>query len=82
MNVFWLGTTCTEGPIGRQTGQVAALGVFPTLPGPDMVEPVAAPATAPAAFAEAAGLAAFDAEFDAEIEDCFAPFVEIRGEDL
>ena len=42
MNVFWLGTTCTEGPIGRQPGLVAALGVFPTLPGPDIVEPEAA----------------------------------------
>ena len=39
--VFWLGTTCTEGPIGRPPGPVAALGVFPTLPGADIVEPVA-----------------------------------------
>ena len=53
LNVFWLGTTCTEGPIGRQPGLVAALGVFPTLPGPDVVEPEAATATAPAAFTEA-----------------------------
>ena len=53
-----------------------APAAFPTLPGPDKVEPVAAAATAPA------GLAAFDAEFDAETEDCFALFVEIKGEDL
>ena len=54
--------------------------MFPALPRPDIVVPVTA--AAPAAFAETAGMAAFDAEFDAEIEDCFAPFVEIRGEDL
>ena len=78
LNVFWLGTTCTEGPIGRQPEPVAALGVFPTLPGPDIVEPVAVATMAPAAFAEAAGLAAFDAE----TEDCFALFVEIKGDDL
>ena len=78
LNVFWQGTTCTEGHIGRQTGPVAALGVFPTLPGPDIVEPVAAAATAPAAFAEAARLVAFDAE----TEDCFALFVETKGVDL
>ena len=76
--VFWLGTTCTEGPIGRPPGPVAALGVFPTLPGPDIAEPVAVATTAPAAFAEATGLAAFDAE----TEDCFALFVEIKGDDL
>ena len=75
--VFWLGTTCTEGPISRPPGPVAALGVFPTLPGPDIVEPVAVATTAPAAFAEATGLAAFDAE----TEDCFALFVEIKGEE-
>ena len=51
---------------------------MPTLPRPDIVEPVAAAATAPAAFAEAAGLAAFGAE----TEDCFALFVEIKGDDL
>ena len=76
--VFWLGTTCTEGTIGRAPGPVAALGVFPTLPGPDIQEPVAVAATAPAAFAEAADLAAFDAE----TEDCFALFVEIKGDDV
>ena len=80
--VFWLGMTCTEGPIGRPPGPVAALGVFPTLPGPDIVEPEAAVATAPAAFAKAVGLVVFGAKFDAETEDCFALFVEIKGEDL
>ena len=50
----------------------------PKLPGPDIVEPVAAAATTPAAFAEAARLVAFDAE----TEDCFALFVEIIGENL
>ena len=49
---------------------------------PDIEEPVAVAATAPAAFAEAAGMTAFDAGFDAETEDCFAPFVEIKGGDL
>ena len=82
MNVFWLGTTCTEGPIGRQPGLVAALGVFPTLPGPDIVEPEAAVATAPAAFAKAVGLVVFGAKFDAETEDCFALSAEIKGEDF
>ena len=82
LNVFWLGTTCTEGPIGRQTGPVAALGVFPTLPAPDIVEPEAAVATAPAAFAKAVGLVVFGANFDAETEDCFTLFAEIKGEDL
>ena len=57
-------------------------GTFLTLPGPDIVEPVAAAVMAPAAFAEVARLAAFDAEFDAETEDCFALFVEMVGEDL
>ena len=64
------------------SGPVAALGVFLTLPGPDIVEPEAAAATAHAAFAEAVGMTAFDTEFDAETEDCFAPFVEIKGEGL
>ena len=41
-------------------------GTFPTLPGPDIVEPVAAAVTAPAAFAEVARLAMFDAKLDAE----------------
>ena len=82
LNVFWLGTTCTEGPIGRQPEPVAALGVFPTLPGPDIVEPEAAVATAPAAFAKAVGLVVFGAKFDAETEDCFTLFAEIKGEDL
>ena len=82
LNIFWLGTTCTEGPIGRQPGLVAALGVFPTLPGPDIVEPEAAVATAPAAFAEAIGLVVFGANFDAETEDCFALFAKIKGEGL
>ena len=57
-------------------------GVFPTLSKSDRVEPVAAAVTALAAFAETAGMAAVDAEFDAETEDCFALFVEIKGEDL
>ena len=82
LNVFWLGTTCTEGPIGRPPGPVAALGVLPTLPVPDIVEPEAAAATAPAAFAEAVGLVVFGAKFDAETEDCFPLFVKIKGEDL
>ena len=82
LNVFWLGTTCTEGPIGRQPEPVAALGVFPTLPGPDIVEPEAAVATAPATFAKAVGLVVFGAKFDAETEDCFTLFAEIKGEDL
>ena len=82
LNVFWQGTTCTEGHIGRQTGPVAALGVFPTLPGPDIVEPEAAVATAPAAFAKAVGLVVFGAKFDAETEDCFALSAKIKGEDL
>ena len=34
--IFWPGTTGTEGPIGRLPGPVAALGVFPTLTGPDI----------------------------------------------
>ena len=80
--VFWLGTTCTERPLGRPPGPVAALGVFPTLPGPDIVEPEAAAATAPAAFAEAVGFIVFGAKFDAETEGCFALFAEIKGEDL
>ena len=82
LRVFWLGTTYTEGPIGRPPGPVAALGVFPTLPVPDIVDPEAAAATAPAAFAEAMGLVVFGAKFDAETEDCFALFVKIKGEDL
>ena len=57
-------------------------GTLPTLPGADIVEPVAVAVTAPAAFAEVAGLAVFNAEFNAETEDCFALFVEIKGEDL
>ena len=82
--VFWLGTTSTEGLTGRPPGPAAALastaapGALPTLPRPDIVEPVAAAATALAAFAEAAGLAVFDAE----TEDCFALFVETKGVDL
>ena len=62
--VFWLGTTCTEGLIGRPPGPTAApaptatRGAFPTLPGPDIVEPVAAAATVPAVFAEATGFVA------------------------
>ena len=64
--VFWLGTTCTEGLIGRPPGPTAApaptatRGAFPILPGPDIhvVEPVAAAATAPAVFAEATGFVA------------------------
>ena len=71
--VFSLGTTCTEGPIGRPPGPVAALRVFPTLPRPDIVEPEATAATAPTAFAEAV---------DAETEDCFALSAEIKGEDF
>ena len=55
--------TCSSGP-------VAALGVFLTLPGPDIVEPEAAAATAHAAFAEAVGLVVFGAKFDAATEDC------------
>ena len=88
VRVFWLGTTWTEGLIGRPPGLAAALtpaaapGAFPALPGPDIVEPAAAAATAPVAFAEAAGISAFDAEFDAETEDCFVLFVEVKGEDL
>ena len=61
---------------------MAALGVFPALPGPDIVEPEAAAATAPTAFAEAIGLVVFGANFDTETEDCFALFAEIKGEDL
>ena len=80
--VFWLGTTCIEGLIGCPSGPVAVLGVFPTLPGPDIVEPEAAVATAPAAFAKAVGLVVFGANFDAETEDCFTLFAEIKGEDL
>ena len=80
--LFWLGTTCTEGPIGRQLRPVAALGVFPTLPGPNIIEPEAAVATTPAAFAKAVGLVVFGAKFDAETEDCFTLFAEIKGEDL
>ena len=60
----------------------AAPGVFPTLPGFDIVEPEVAVATTPTAFAEVAGLAVFNAEFNAETEDYFALFVEIKGEDL
>ena len=74
LRIFWLGTTCTEGPIGRQPGPVSALGVFPTLPGPDIVEPEAAVTTAPAVV--------FGAKFDGATEDCFALFAEIKGEDL
>ena len=80
--VFWLGTTCTEGLIGRPPGPAAAPaptaapGAFPKLPEPEIEEPVAATATtAPAAFEEATVMAAFDAEFDAETEDyyqCYA----------
>ena len=55
---------------------------FPTLPGPDIVEPEAAVATARAAFAKAVGLVVFGANFDAETEDCFTLFAEIKGEDL
>ena len=84
--VFWLGTTCTEGLIGRPPGPAAAPaptaapGAFPTLPELEIEEPVAAvaAATAPAAFAETARMAVFDAE----IADCFALFVEIKDEDL
>ena len=36
--VFWLGTTCTEGPSTRASSSSR----FPTLPGPDIVEPEAA----------------------------------------
>ena len=43
------------------SGPVAALGVFPTLPGPDIVEPEAAAAMAPAVFAKAVGLVVFGA---------------------
>ena len=82
LRVFWLGTTCTERPLGRPPGPAAALGVFPTLPGPDIVEPEAAAATAPTAFAEAIGLVVFGANFDTETEDCFALFVKIIGENL
>ena len=64
--------------IGRPSGPAATPGTFPTLPGPDIVEPVPVAATAPAAFAEAAGLTMFDAE----TEDCFALFVEIKSVDL
>ena len=59
LHVFWLGTACTEGLIGCPPGPTAApaptatRGAFPTLPGPDIVEPVAAAATVPAVFAEA-----------------------------
>ena len=81
-HIFWLGTTCTERPLGRPPGPVAALGVFPTLPGPDIVEPEAAVATAPAAFAKAVGLVVFGAKFDAETEDCFTLFAEIKGDSL
>ena len=76
--VFWLGTTCTEGPSTRASSSSR----FPTLPGPDIVEPEAAVATAPAAFAKAVGLVVFGAKFDAETEDCFTLFAEIKGEDL
>ena len=76
--VFWLGTTCTEGPSTRASSSSR----FPTLPGPDIVEPEAAVATTPAAFAKAVGLVVFGAEFDAETEDCFTLFAEIKGEDL
>ena len=61
---------------------VAALGVFPALPGPDIVEPEAAVTTAPAAFAEAVRLVVFGAKFDGATEDCFALFAEIKGEEL
>ena len=81
-HIFWPGTTGTEGPIGRPPGPVAALGVFPTLPESDRVEPVAAAATALAAFAEATGMATFDAEFGAGAGSCFALFVGVRGEDF
>ena len=76
--VFWLGTTCTEGPSTRASSSSR----FPTLPGPDIVEPEATAATAPAAFAEAVGFIVFGAKFDAETEGCFALFAEIKGEDL
>ena len=69
------------GPVAAPV-PAAASGAFPTLPGPDIVEPVAAAATAPAAFAEAVGLVVFSAKFDAATEDCFALFAEIKGEDL
>ena len=55
---------------------------FPTLPGPDIVEPEATAATAPAAFAEAVGFIVFGAKFDAETEDCFALSGETTGVDL
>ena len=67
------------GPVAAPA-PAAASGAFPTLPGPDIVEPVAAAATAPAAFAETARLRVV--AFDAETEDCFALFVEIIGENL
>ena len=60
----------------------AAPAAFPTLPGPDIVEPEAAVSTAPAAFTKAVGLVVFVAKFDAETEDCFTLFAEIKGEDL
>ena len=78
LNVFWLGTTCTERLIGCPPGPAAAPGMFPILPVPEIEEPVAAAATVPGAFAEAARLVAFDAE----TEDCFALLVEIKGEGL
>ena len=74
----YVGTPCTERLIGCPSGPAATPGAFPKLPGPDIVEPVAAAATTPAAFAEAARLVAFDAE----TEDCFALFVEIIDENL
>ena len=67
--VFWLGMTCTEGP----STWASSSSKFPTLPGPDIVEPEATAATAPTAFAEAV---------DAETEDCFALSAEIKGEDF
>ena len=68
----------TYWPSIRGSNSFANPGAFPALPGPDIVQPVAAAAMALAAFAEAAGLAVFDAE----TEDCFALFVETKGVDL
>ena len=65
--VFWLGMACTEG----LSTWASSSSRFPTLPGPDIVEPEATAATAPTAFAE---------DVDAETEDCFALSAEIKGE--
>ena len=78
----YVGTPCTERLVGCSSGPAAAPGAFPTLPGPDIVEPVAAAATALAAFAEATGMATFDAEFGVGAGSCFALFVGVRGEDF